>query len=157
MTDMQHPAPSRRRRRGTVLLAATALTAAALTTGATAAAPAGHTQRAPQTKGIATSVLGTDYKVTLTAVRSASDPYAASVRMQVYVRKSGAWKESDRIRVGGADGWFWYPLTGRHAVGRFSTAGTEPAPVDVRLLVTPSIGYSTTYHYVIRHGDVSTR
>ena len=116
-----------------------------------------HTQQARQTKEIATSVLGTDYKVTLTALRSTSDKYAASVRLQVFVRKGAAWKESDGIRVGKANAWFWFPLTGSHAVGEFSTASTEPAPVDVRLLITPSIGYSGTYHYLIRHGDITRR
>ncbi|POX50421.1 hypothetical protein C3489_22505 [Streptomyces sp. Ru71] len=149
---------SRPPRRRTVALSAAALTLGVLATATAAtASPADRTGHAPRTREIASAVLGSDYKVTLTALRSATDPYAASVRLQVFVHKGGAWKESDRVRVGGANSWFWYPLTGSHAVGTFSTASTEPAPVKVRLLITPSIGYSGTYAYVIRHGDITTR
>ncbi|MGV9347166.1 hypothetical protein ACWDSD_20575 [Streptomyces spiralis] len=119
--------------------------------GSSSAAPAA----APQTRQIASSVLGGDYKFTLTAVRSAGDRYAASVRLQVYSRTDGgAWKESDRATVGAVDGWFWYPLTGKGAVCRFSTSAAEPAPVDVSLLVTPSIGCSQPQHFVVEQGRI---
>ncbi|MEV0979373.1 hypothetical protein [Streptomyces sp. NPDC049915] len=155
MTALTASLPPRRR---TVALSAAALTLGVLATATAAtASPAEHAAHATRTKEIASSVLGSDYKVTLTALRSDTDPYAASVRLQVFVHKGGAWKESDRVQVGRANGWFWYPLTGSHAVGTFSTASTEPAPVQVRLLITPSIGYSGTYSYVIRHGDVTAR
>jgi hypothetical protein len=52
------------------------------------------------------------------------------------------------------DGWFWFPLTGKGAICRFSTASTEPAPVAVSLLVTPSIGCSAAAHYEIRDGRI---
>ncbi|WP_324787872.1 hypothetical protein [Streptomyces sp. H51] len=156
-TDKTPRGPHRR----TVALSAAALVLTTLaTTGSVATAGAGAsapTRRAPQSRDVATSVLGTDYKVTLTALRSTSDKYAATVRLRVFVRDGGAWKESDHITVGKADGWFWFPLTGRHAVREFATASTEPAPVDVSLLVTPSIGYSDTFHYLISHGDVTPR
>jgi hypothetical protein len=103
---------------------------------------------------IATSVLDRDFKFTLTALRSQADPLAASVRLQVFVFKDGAWRESDRALVGDVDGWFWFPLTGRHAVCEFSTAGTEPAPVAVSLLITPSIGCSPTENFQIKDGQI---
>lgn len=140
-----------RTRRGTAA-ALTALMAAALGaagTGASNAEPA-----APQQRQIASSVLGADHRITLTALRSAEDGYAASVRLQVYTRSDGAWRESDRVTVGDVDGWFWYPLTGAGAVCQFSTANTEPAPLTVSLLVTPSIGCSGPVHYTVREGRV---
>ncbi|MGW1752245.1 hypothetical protein ACWCRD_42935 [Streptomyces sp. NPDC002092] len=109
---------------------------------------------APRTQQIASSVLGSDYKITLTALRSTQDEYAASVRLQVYTQDSGKWKESDRVTVGKVDGWFWYPLTGSHAVCEFSTASTEPAPLAVSLMITPSIGCSGPAHYVVKQGKV---
>ncbi|MGP3998887.1 hypothetical protein [Streptomyces sp. 8N706] len=109
-----------------------------------------------QTQQIASSVLGQDHKITLTAVRSVDDQYAASVRMQVYAYSGGAWKETDRITVGEADTWFWYPLTGSGAVCEFSTAGTDPAPISVSLLVTPSIGCSEPAHYRLQDGQIHT-
>ncbi|NJP49639.1 hypothetical protein HCJ93_06010 [Streptomyces sp. SBST2-5] len=103
---------------------------------------------------IARSVLGDDYKITLTALRSAEDPYAASVRLRVFQKSDGSWKESDRVTVGEVDGWFWYPLTGRGAVCQFSAASTEPAPLTVSLLVTPSIGCSDPVNYLVKDGRV---
>ncbi|GAA2480339.1 hypothetical protein [Streptomyces longisporus] len=109
---------------------------------------------APRTQQIASSVLGSDYKITLTALRSTHDEYAASVRLQVYTHTGGTWKESDRVTVGEVDGWFWYPLTGSRSVCEFSTASMEPAPLTVSLLITPSIGCSQPAHYVVKQGRV---
>ncbi|MFD8154256.1 hypothetical protein ACFV28_26360 [Streptomyces sp. NPDC059720] len=144
-----------RLRRGTAA-GLTVLMAAALGAAGAGASTAGTTapqaQTQAQQKQIASSVIGSDYKITLTALRSAQDEYAASVRLQVYRQSGGAWKESDRVTVGEVDGWFWYPLTGRGAVCAFSTAGTEPAPLTVSLLLTPSLGCSEPAHYVVRDG-----
>jgi hypothetical protein len=130
----------------------TATSAAGAAGAADAAAPAAA---ARQTRQIASSQLGQDYRITLTALRSTSDRYAASVRLQVFEpNRAGKWKETDRVRVGAVDGWFWFPLTGKGAICRFSTASTEPAPVAVSLLVTPSIGCSAAAHYEIRDGRI---
>ncbi|MFJ4684449.1 hypothetical protein [Streptomyces sp. NPDC088789] len=148
---------TRTRTRRTATLAATLLLAAGL--GATGAGAAGaqpeQPQPQPQSQQIASSVLGTDYKLTLTALRSDQDPNAASVRLQVFTQTGGGtWRESDRVTVGEVEGWFWYPLTGRGAVCELSTAGTEPAPLTVSLLVTPSIGCSEPTHYLVKEGRV---
>ncbi|MGY3200004.1 hypothetical protein [Streptomyces sp. TE5632] len=110
--------------------------------------------RATERRRIATSVLARDVKFTLTALRSQTDPLTASVRLQVFTSTDGAWRESDRALVGEADAWFWFPLTGRQAVCEFSTAGTEPAPVAVSLLITPSIGCSPTENFQIENGQI---
>ncbi|MFD7137751.1 hypothetical protein [Streptomyces sp. NPDC059894] len=141
--------PRVRRRTAAALVAVAATTAVAVGAGASRADTA-----APRTRQIASSVLGTDYRITLTALRSTEDEYAASVRLQVFTRADGAWKAADRVTVGDVDGWFWYPLTGRGAVCQFSTAGTEPAPLTVSLLLTPSLGCSEPAHYVVKQGRV---
>ncbi|MGN9760082.1 hypothetical protein [Streptomyces sp. SD31] len=143
---------NRNRTRRAVTAVATLLTAAVLGTAGAGASSAGAA--APQTRQIASSVLGSDYKVTLTALRSTQDENAASVRLQVYTQSGGAWKESDRVTVGDVDGWFWYPLTGSGAVCEFSTASTDPAPLTVSLLITPSIGCSEPTHYEVKEGRV---
>ncbi|MEV6833925.1 hypothetical protein AB0N17_05295 [Streptomyces sp. NPDC051133] len=138
--------------RGVATAACTLLMAIGLGAADAGASDAGTA--APRTRLIASSVLGGDYKVTLTAVRSTQDPYAASVRLRVYTHAKGVWKESDRVTVGDVDGWFWYPLTGSGAVCAFSAASTEPAPLTVSLLITPSIGCSGPAHYVVKQGRV---
>ncbi|MFE9927306.1 hypothetical protein ACFYQA_39100 [Streptomyces sp. NPDC005774] len=144
--------PMRSRTRRGAAAALTVLMAVAL--GAAGAGASNAKPAVPQQRQIASSVLGADYRITLTALRSAEDGYAASVRLQVYTRSDGVWRESDRVTVGDVDGWFWYPLTGTGAVCQFSTASTEPAPLVVGLLVTPSIGCSDPVHYVVKEGRV---
>jgi hypothetical protein len=78
------------------------------------------------------------------------------LRIQAFTRSGGTWKESDRATVGDADGWFWYPLTGKGAVCTFSTASTEPAPLTVSLLLTPSPGCSDPVHYLVKQGRIET-
>ena len=155
---------------GVALATATAVT---VTVGATAGGPPNPLPTDPQTRltagqwkepqtlpqsaerrRIATSVLNRDFKYTLTALRSQTDPLAASVRLEVFTFKNGAWSESDRALVGEADAWFWFPLTGHHAVCEFSTASTEPAPVVVSLLITPSIGCSPAENFQIENGQI---
>ncbi|WP_405864661.1 MULTISPECIES: hypothetical protein [unclassified Streptomyces] len=142
---------SRTRRAATA--AVTLLMAAVLGTASAAASNAADTA-APQTHEIASSVLGSDYKITLTALRSTQDETAASVELEVSTQTDGTWKESDRVTVGEVDGWFWYPLTGSGAVCEFSTASTEPAPLTVSLQITPSLGCSEPVHYVVKQGKV---
>ncbi|WP_063806696.1 hypothetical protein [Streptomyces regalis] len=107
-----------------------------------------------ETRQIASSVLDADenVKFTLTAIRSTADPLAASVRLKAFLRKDGRFVLADSVRVGAADGWFWFPLTGRGAICEFSTASTDPAPVAVSLLITPSIGCSPTERFQLRDG-----
>lgn len=144
--------------------------AAAVSVGATTGGPtdpsAQDTATRPQDKPpqvraesrrIASSVLGRDYKFTLTALRSSADPLAATVHLRVFTRQGGRWKESDRATVGSPDDFFWFPLTGRHAVCSFSTSSTEPAPVAVSLLVTPSIGCSPEESFQVEDGSIVPR
>ncbi|MEU6334787.1 hypothetical protein ABZ839_10070 [Streptomyces cellulosae] len=155
-----------------VVVAATA-TAVTATIGATAGGPVNPQPTAPQAhpttgqgprtqteprsaehRRIASSVLGKDVKYTLTALRSRTDPLAASVRLQVFTFDNGTWRETDRALVGEADSWFWFPLTGRHAVCAFSTSSTQPAPVAVSMLVTPSVGCSPTANFRVDNGRI---
>ncbi|WP_329141284.1 hypothetical protein [Streptomyces sp. NBC_00670] len=139
-------------RRGTA--AALAAAGAAVLGLAGAGASSAASPAAAGTRQLASSVLGDDYKITLTAVRSTADEYAASVQLRVYTRDGGAWQESDSAAVGAPDGWFWYPLTGKGAVCQFSTSSSEPAPIDVSLLITPSIGCSAPQHFTLEEGTL---
>lgn len=112
------------------------------------------TEEGAQSRRIAISTLGRDLRFTLTAVRSRSEPLQATVHLRVFTFQNGVWRVSDRATVGDVDGWFWFPLTGRRAVCAFSTASTEPAPVAVRLLVTPSIGCSSTERFRVENGRI---
>lgn len=150
-------------RRGAVLATAAATVAmlAAPVETAEAEAHDGRTAGGPaaETRQIASSILDADenVKFTLTAVRSTADPLAASVRLKAFVRKDGRFVLTDSVRVGAVDGWFWFPLTGRGAICEFSTASTDPAPVAVSLLITPSVGCSPTEQFEVREGQFTAQ
>ncbi|QKW00554.1 MULTISPECIES: hypothetical protein [Streptomyces] len=140
-------------RGGAVLVAAVAA-AAVLTAPAVGDEAEARGGKAAETRQIASSVLDAeqDVKFTLTAVRSADDPLMASVRLKAFARQHGRFVLTDEVRVGAVDGWFWFPVTGRGAVCEFSTASTDPAPLAVSLLITPSIGCSAPERFELRDG-----
>ena len=145
---------NKHRMRYAALAAGIAVVAAATVTGASATGNAKG--QGPQQRLIASSTLGHDRQVTLTAVRSTADPSAASVRLAVYTYSGGHWKLQDQTSVGERDGWFWYPLTGSSAVCQFSTASASPEPIKVSLLVTPSIGCPPDYQYHVVNSKIVT-
>ncbi|MFD8384876.1 hypothetical protein ACFV2X_41220 [Streptomyces sp. NPDC059679] len=145
--------------RGGAVLATAAATVAMLATPAQtteAGAHGGGTGggKEAETKQIASSVLDADenIKFTLTAIRSTKDPLRASVRLKAFVREHGQLVLSDEVRVGEVDGWFWFPVTGPHAICEFSTASTNPAPITTSLLITPAIGCSPPQHFELEDG-----
>ncbi|MFF8813143.1 hypothetical protein [Streptomyces pactum] len=162
---MKNTEKSGTRRLRRALVAAGALAAGAATVvgvvpaGAAGAAEAGrhHPPRTtPETRTIATSTLGDDIRVTLTAVRSTQDDLAANVRLSTYTMDRGHWKLQDTEQVGKKDSWFWFPLTGSGAVCEFSTASRPPQRIKVQLLITPSIGCSPVHRFQVRDGRIVT-
>ncbi|WP_306474091.1 hypothetical protein [Streptomyces sp. Ru87] len=137
-------------------LAGAALCGATLLPGAPTAAATDHQRpaAAPERQLIASSTLGEDRRITLTAVRSAGDGTAATVRLATFVHDGGGWIPEDRVVVGERGGWFWYPLTGSGAVCEFSTSSAGDAPIAVSLLITPSIGCSDVHRFHIENGEI---
>ncbi|GAA3721908.1 hypothetical protein HDA32_002122 [Spinactinospora alkalitolerans] len=140
------PIGSSTRRRSARLALAAAAAAATLTAVASTAAAADDAP-AEERQHIATTTLGQDLKVTLTAVRAGE--YEADVVLTAHRFTDGRWQTVDRAAVG--DTWFWYPLTGRGAVCELAVGnrpGEQPT-VDVSLLQSPSLGCSQTYRIVV--------
>jgi hypothetical protein len=131
-------------------LAITALSATLLPLGlAHASAPS---TAGAATKQIAVSTLGQDFRASLTAVRGPGNggAPAATVSVAVYKRSAGAWRLIGRQTVGANNAWFWNVVTGRGAICQFSASDVAPFPMQVRLLVSPSIGCSdATYNFHI--------
>ena len=139
-----------------LVLAVTAPAAVLLPLGLANAPP---TQAAAtSTKQIAVSTLGQDFRATLTAVRGPSEGGAAvaTVRVAAYKRSAGEWQLIGRQTVGESNAWLWNVAAGGHATCRFSASDVSPYPLEVRLLVSPSIGCSVaTYNFHIdKYGAV---
>jgi len=138
------------------------LTAVCVLGTGTAAAGAAPAEAQAESRRIAEATLGQDLRVIVTATRSTRDRYAASVDLAVHRFSGGAWHQTSRIRVGQADGWFWYSLTGSTPVCEFSvkdyprrpgqphddhTVDPTPQRITLSLGVTPSIGCSPVHRY----------
>jgi hypothetical protein len=133
-----------------LVLAVTASSAILVPRGLAHASPVSTT--ATTTKQIAVSTLGSDFRATLTAVRGPSEggAPASTVRVSVYKWSAGEWKLIGRQTVGESNAWFWNVVTGGHAICRFSTSDVSPYPMEIRLLMSPSIGCSvSTYNFHI--------
>ena len=131
-------------------VAVTASSAILLPLGLAHAAPA--STAATTTKQIAVSTLGQDFRTALTAIRGPSHggAPAATVKVAVYQRSAGKWRLVGRQTIGGNDAWFWNVVTGRGAICQFSTSDVSPYAMEVRLLVSASIGCSAvTYNFHI--------
>ena len=139
-----------RSRRAGLVLAISALSAALLPLGLAHASP--PSTAAAATKQIAVSTLGPDFRASITAVRGPKigGAPAARVRVAVFKHSAGAWRLIGRLTVGAANAWFWNVVTGPGAICQFSTSDVAPFPMQVRLLVSPSIGCSdATYNFHI--------
>ena len=80
----------------------------------------------------------------------------ATVRLSVLGRAAGGgWRHLGTEVVGEPRGWFWHVLSGPAAVCHFALADTPRRQVDLRLLVSPSIGCDTvTRHFHVKSGDL---
>jgi len=133
-----------------LLLASTAVAAIMLPVSLAHASPQHASSTA--TAQIAVTTLGTDFRTTLTAVRGSGGggTPVATVRVAAFERSAGKWKLIGRQLVGERNSWFWNVVTGKDAICRFSASGQSPYPIEVRLLVSDSIGCSAaTYNFHI--------
>ena len=100
---------------------------------------------------IAVSTLGQDFRAALIAIRSPGEGAgapAATVKVTVYQRPAGKWKLIGQQTVGARNAWFWNVVTRDGGICLFSTSGSSPYPIQVRLLVDDSIGCSAvTYNF----------
>lgn len=104
------------------------------------------------TRQIAVSTLGQDFRVTLTALRGPGQggAAAATVTVAAYKQSAGKWKLIGRQTVGESNAWFWNVVTGADAICQLSASDVSPYPVEVRLLVSSSLGCSAaTYNFHI--------
>jgi len=133
-----------------LVLAVTAPAAILLPMGLAHASPA--STASTTSKQIAVSTLNQDFRATLTAIRGPSQGGAptATVKIAAYKKSAGEWKLIGRQTVGQRNAWFWNVVTGPQAICRFSASDVSPDRLEVRLLVSPSIGCSVaTYKFHI--------
>ena len=113
----------------------------------------------PVTRQIASSTLDRDLRVTLTAIRGPGDggSPAATVKVAAYERSGSDWKLLGRQTVGDRNGWFWNVVAAPGGMCRFSTSDVNPYPIEVRLLVSASLGCSAvTYNFhVDKYGSLA--
>jgi hypothetical protein len=106
---------------------------------------------APQ--AVVASATAHDFRIVLTATKvSGGAAPAATVHVTAYVHGRFGWTSRGELRLGTRGGYFWKVLEGGHAVRDFTISNDSPARGSVQLLVTPALGWSTTYHFQLEHG-----
>jgi hypothetical protein len=106
---------------------------------------------------IATAVSG-GFRVQVDAVRVEGDEAApeAMVRVSAFERRGGAWRRlgdpQPVLPAPDTDRFFWNVVTGAGALKGFSVSTAAPQRVELRVLITPSIGFSDLNRYVVRGG-----
>jgi hypothetical protein len=95
----------------------------------------------------------------LTAIRvpqAGSAPDTATVRIAAFRRSGGSWDRLGRVlRVGQRSGWFWNVVTRPYGVRTLTLArpgGRYPSRIALRLLLSPSLGPSATFRFVVDRG-----
>jgi hypothetical protein len=121
------------------------ITAAVVLTATAAFGATGASQ--PQRKQLAVATLS-NFKVVLTATRGPGSPPNATVNAAGFRRSGGHWLLISTRRIGRVNGWFWFSVdTCSLTTTQFRSVPRtrRVAEINVRLLVTPSIGCSRTY------------
>ena len=108
---------------------------------------------APQ--AVVASATARDFRLVVTATKTSGGVApTATVRVRAYVRGASGWRSRGELRLGARNGYFWDILTGGRAVRDFTISNDQPARGSVQLLVTPALGWSTTYHFQLAHAHL---
>jgi hypothetical protein len=115
---------------------------------------------AKQHRTIATAV-SNGFRIKVTAIREPepdNEPDAATVRIAAFERSGGEWVRLGRtLTVGTRASWFWNAVTRPYGVRRLTLAqpgGEYPERIALRLLISPAIGPSATYRFVVDQGQL---
>jgi hypothetical protein len=124
--------------------------AAAVAAGVFLALPAAG-QGGPARRVIASSSAN-GFKVVVTAYRDDdSELPAATVKIAAFERDRGSWKQlGPSLCVGAQHAWFWKVVTGPRSLRDLSIASAGARPVTIRLLISPSIGWSQLYAFHVQ-------
>jgi hypothetical protein len=113
---------------------------------------------AAQQRVIGTAV-SNGFRVQVTALRvpeAGSAPDAATVKVAAFKQTRGSWKRlGSPLTVGQAGSWFWNVVTRPYGLRSLTLAqpgGRYPSLVALRLLISPSIGPSATFRFIVDRG-----
>jgi hypothetical protein len=117
-----------------------------------AASASSHAATLSDSKQIASATLNQDIRIILRAVKGSGG--SATVYVFLSEFSGGAWNSLGRQPVGDPNGWLWPVVTDVGAICRFSTSNVDPYPIEVRLLISTSIGCSpATYNFHVDKYD----
>ena len=113
---------------------------------------------AAQQRVIGTAV-SNGFRVQVTAIRvpqPGSEPDAATVKIAAFKQSGSSWARLGRaLTVGQRAGWFWNVVTRPYGVRSLTLArpgGQYPSRIALKLLISPSIGPSATFRFIVDQG-----
>lgn len=140
------------------LLAPLALAAAALALALLGEASSGAGAAGTRKRVIGTAV-SNGFRVQVTAIRvprPGAAPDAATVRIAAFKHSGGSWDRLGRmLTVGLRSRWFWNVVTRPYGVRSLTLArpgGRYPSRIALRLLVSPSLGPSASFRFLVNRG-----
>jgi hypothetical protein len=120
----------------------------------------GSAQTASQQRVIA-SASSNGFRVTVTAIRQdapGNNPDTATVRIAAFKRSGGEWNRlGNGLTIGSPSSWFWNVVTRPYGVRQLTLAlpgGRFPERIGLRLLISPAIGPSGTFRFVVDQGEL---
>jgi hypothetical protein len=141
------------RGRRSVRLAAAAILAGAVGAGTLLTTSLAGTNATSTSTAAIARTTANGFRVGLTAVKGTDESApSATVKVAAYARRNGVWERLGQpLVVGEPGGFFWYVVRGPHSL-RLGVATDVPERIRVRLLVTPSIGWSDVYRFHVENG-----
>ena len=113
---------------------------------------------AAQQRVIGTAV-SNGFRVQVTAIRvpqPGSEPDAATVKIAAFEQSGSSWARLGRtLTVGQRAGWFWNVVTRPYGIRSLTLArpgGRYPSRIALKLLISPSIGPSATFRFIVDQG-----
>jgi hypothetical protein len=110
-------------------------------------------------KRVIGTTVSNGFRVQVTAIRvrqAGFAPDTATVRIAAFRRSGGSWDRLGRaLRVGQRSGWFWNVVTRPYGVRTLTLArpgGRYPSRIALRLLLSPALGSSATFRFVVDRG-----
>jgi hypothetical protein len=111
------------------------------------------TVKAPQV--LVASATARDFRLVITATQaSGGSAPTATADVTAYVRTGSGWHRRGEVQLGRAGRWFWDTLQGGRAVRDFTISNNSPDRGSVQLLLTPALGWSSTYHFHMANGQL---
>jgi hypothetical protein len=97
-----------------------------------------------------------NFRVVVTAVKGSggADAPPATVEIRAFQRSPDGWHRLGSLRVGRRNGFFWNVVRKPRSIRGFTVTNGDARRADLRLRISPSIGWSKVYRFRVENGEL---